>query len=310
MIKTAILSLVVALTPLVSLAAIWGVDDTRHIWQSPAPQKELARSVAHLIPKTFVTENPDGTKNLELVPLSESWGLCKDEKWAKSLSVYVGCTGFVVGENLIMTAGHCMMNFGTMKDEASPFCEQFVWLFDFHEDSRGQMQTKNIPADRFAECDNVVVGAHNSESDWTTNQLTLRDDYALVRLKSPTQRPPLKVAADANLRPQEVLSMIGHPLGGPARTSKGRVLSEKETYWNTNLDSFPGNSGSPVLNRKQEVVGILVRGYPDSTGSPALNSCSRINRCKEDASSCQIEDRTYPYGEHVQKIPKDLLNHL
>ena len=84
--------------------------------------------------------------------------------------------------------------------------------------------------------------------------------------------------------------MIGYPLGTPAKLAKGgRVLvddSNKQQF-TTTLDAFEGNSGSPVLNNRNQVVGILVSGEPiDSFVQDEVNKCEIYNRCNENGLNC------------------------
>jgi hypothetical protein len=58
-----------------------------------------------------------------------------------------------------------------------------------------------------------------------------------------------------------------------------------------NLDTYGGNSGSPVFNhRTGEVEGILVRGENDYVYDPG-QGCQVSNRCASDV--CRGEDVTY-----------------
>ena len=100
--------------------------------------------------------------------------------------------------------------------------------------------------------------------------------------------------------------MLGHPSGLPMKYTGGAKAFEiEDNYFTTNLDSFGGNSGSPVFNAKTlEVEGILVRGDVDYTPDEFEGeSCRRVNTCDEDRSNCK-KDLPQIEGEHVSHISK------
>ena len=83
---------------------------------------------------------------------------------------------------------------------------------------------------------------------------------------------------------------MGHPSGLPLKVTAGAtVRSHKRDFYVANLDSFEGNSGSPVFNENYEVAGILVRGEVDFSH---LGSCYVSHHCEE--NRCDGEDVTMP----------------
>jgi len=85
------------------------------------------------------------------------------------------------------------------------------------------------------------------------------------------------------------LTVIGHPSGTPSKVAGGaQVRKVMDQFFLANLDTFSGNSGSPVLAADSlEVVGILVRGETDYEYS-LEESCAKVNLCKND--ECRGED--------------------
>jgi V8-like Glu-specific endopeptidase len=60
--------------------------------------------------------------------------------------------------------------------------------------------------------------------------------------------------------------VIGYPSGLPAKLAGGAKVfgTASPFFFSANLDTFGGNSGSPVFNAgSNRVVGILVRGAAD-----------------------------------------------
>ena len=87
--------------------------------------------------------------------------------------------------------------------------------------------------------------------------------------------------------------VIGHPVGLPLKISAGASVRDasKVGYFVADLDTFGGNSGSPVFNTATKLIeGILVRGDDDFLASPA--------GCTTMATYAQTGGR----GEDVTKI--------
>ena len=102
---------------------------------------------------------------------------------------------------------------------------------------------------------------------------------------------------------------MGHPSGLPLKYADGaRVFETENDYFSTNLDTFGGNSGSPVFNADTlEVEGILVRGDTDYVMDFESNGerCMKVNICDQERENC-LEDDPNILGEHVNYI--DIIN--
>jgi len=83
------------------------------------------------------------------------------------------------------------------------------------------------------------------------------------------------IASSKNLNKSEYeeIYIIGFPSGLPMKMSKGLALinNNKKEYFNCSLDTFKGNSGGPVFNSNDEIIGILVRGKLDFDVIPIEN---------------------------------------
>lgn len=92
-------------------------------------------------------------------------------------------------------------------------------------------------------------------------------DWALVRLdRAVVGRRPVKVRSAGKVKNAQALFVIGHPCGLPQKYAPGANVRDNTPapFFVANLDTYGGNSGSPVFNAGSGTVeGILVRGEND-----------------------------------------------
>jgi V8-like Glu-specific endopeptidase len=265
-------------------AAIFGFDDRVAIFPN-SPLAPVARSTAISVLSANYIRNANGTIDLDTETLSDL--LCPDEKFAADSSLSYACTGFLVAPDVLVTAGHCMVNVGESRKETGSYCAAFSWLFDYQTDVDGSARTKELNAQNLYGCKQIVYAIHEEHAPFR--------DFAVVQLdRQVPDRSPLKMNAD-DLVAGAQISMIGYPLGTPAKfTGNARITLNRPTETNfiTNLDAFEGNSGSPVFNAAREVVGILVGGTPiESLRQDPLKACQRYNVCHDDGSACAVPDK-------------------
>jgi hypothetical protein len=298
-----------------SQAIIFGLDDRADVAQSARADK-LSRSVAMMQGMDFFLPQTPGNKfSLDFILASDSnnVGLCTTEKFSNQPLGYVNCTGFLVGEDILVTAGHCTtFKMEILENANPPLCSTFKWIFDFKAKLDGSVDIANIPADNVYECKRIIHSEHlaymmdhhgNYVPPVNGNHGT---DFAIIQLdRKVVGREPLKLA---ELEPSigEPLMVIGHPMALPLKyADNAKVLPANFTdFILTDLDIVGGNSGSPVFNNRDEVVGIAVRSFPyeDSIYLPA-RQCSVMNSCpKMGAGSCVPTLPGEIIGTHVDKI--------
>jgi V8-like Glu-specific endopeptidase len=255
---------------------IYGEDDRVLVENSDNDlYKKLALSTAVQIKNTKLTESEDG-KSFSVNPekLRESFmNVCEDERYADVINAG-NCSGFLVGEDLLVTAGHCMR---------SEFdCENAKWAFNYQADVISE--NTDLPAEDVYECAEIVSQQLSTAS---------KNDYALIKLNRKVEgREPLKFRTEGRAPIGLPLVVIGHPSGLPTIVADGAFVRDEDNdfFFKANLDTFGGNSGSAVFNAETGVVeGILVRGERDYIFDSEAG-CNRVYQCEDDG--CRGEDVT------------------
>jgi V8-like Glu-specific endopeptidase len=242
---------------------------------------EKAKSVALRVSNRKLSvnrENHDLIDFAHITLIQSNPSLCSSERFKDQVALG-SCSGFLVAPDKIMTAGHCM--FSKMD------CKNNQWIFDYVEG------TEKIKKENIYSCKKIIVQKYNYDE----NEVV---DYAVIQLDHPVKdRQPLAVRKFGVPLYDTPLVLIGHPHGLPMKIADGaRVtipnlderehllhsLKLRENYFTANLDSFAGNSGSPVFNELTgKVEGIVTQGaddYEEDSKHECLRSVHRGNSAK------------------------------
>ncbi len=203
-------------------------------------------------------------------------GICDRERFSNQQTA-ARCSGFLVGEDLLLTAGHCVKSYAD--------CYGNSWVFDYALD-RSHSKIKELDKDNIYYCKDIVKKVLDSSGT--------KIDYALIRLdRKVKHRRPLKLRRNGKISDHAELVVVGSPDGLPTKiTLGGRVIDNSNpNYFVTNLDTFMGNSGSAVFNKQNGLVeGILVRGERDYV--EGNGQCFVVKQCPESGAGCRGEDVT------------------
>lgn len=268
---------------------LYGNDDRRDWYELSQSEKTMARSVGAMVEKSYLVEgNGTYTYTEKLPTLITRKRLCRDVKYWDQTVIGV-CSGFLIGDDILLTAGHCI-------DHIEDSCSNFSWVFSYNMVGPENLLNE-ISKEAVYNCKEVL---HSK----TTNRL----DYAVIKLDRPVRnRSALRLNRKASIAKGEELFTMGHPLGLPLKfADNGKVLDKTSDYlFTASLDTFAGNSGSPVLNAKtKKVEGVLVRGKTDYAEDydPKFGVCYTVNRCNDDGKNCSEPDGAD--GESVMIIEK------
>lgn len=208
--------------------------------------------------------------------LGEKLNLCKDQAFYNQPSIGVG-SAFIFDKKSMITAMHVLER--PLQFYAVVFNYQVITKYD-------------------------VVNAFIAEDDiYYPQQITKKNDELDVvefSVDRNFNRPVLQWENSKNIKKDnsEVYT-IGFPSGLPMKIALNASILEAQhpLYFYTSLDSFQGNSGSPVFNfNTHKVIGVLVSGELDY----------RFNGNCNESPVC-----SYPYckGEKVMRI-EAIMNNL
>ena len=111
---------------------VYGEDDRRDLFDSRNDPKliGLARSTAIVVKKSDLTQDADSKKfKLPDETFGDSQNLCESEPFFAQPAPGF-CSGFLVGDDLFVTAGHCITD--------QNFCAGTAFVFGFGYDYQGK----------------------------------------------------------------------------------------------------------------------------------------------------------------------------
>lgn len=219
-----------------------GPDNRHEYFEAPPDLRRLADSVAAL----QIIKPPPSPPSFKPLPL------CPGARFSEQRRISF-CTGFLVGADLLLTAGHCV---------GHSVCPNVRVVFGKAMRGPGDIQEESAPPDDTYYCREVLARSYTAK--------TREADYALLRLDRPVaRREPLELDYAPFLPGEgtEILA-IGHLMGLPVklvdnasvRISTSVADESRGRWFVTSLDTAPGLSGGPVIAAgSRRVIGIFSR---------------------------------------------------
>jgi V8-like Glu-specific endopeptidase len=213
-----------------------------------------------------------GTCSLATTPYANARNLCNGVAFSTQPCALPICTGFVIKQGRFVTSSHCLTLASSI--------DKLRIVFGYQVD-QGATHTG------FALTDVIQPKA-------VLERGTGSDDWVLLDIGSTDPHPPLSLGlANTNLTIGTRVYVMGYPDGLPLKAAANAQVRQNYyvDYFTADLDTFQGNSGSPVFdNATHHVQGVLRGGEPDYH---YLNEqhCQVVNVClKPDA--CVYEQIT------------------
>ena len=273
---------------------------------SPDYPKEII-----LFPKeTKVVKLKDETCTLFL-DFGIAQNLCDTEPFRKQpiCTLPIGA-GFLVAPDIVATAAHCVYVENKTRNVLDGKRKNLRFVFGFQMQDSSKLQ----PEESFEvyEADQIFDPGYDYKDGKAI-------DWALVKLKKPVNGHPIvTLRHDGKVSDKQALHVVGHPAGLPLKhTGGGKVQQnspskedqgEKNFFAHNfiyNLDTYGGNSGSPVFNSQTHVVeGIHVAfNFPEGESDFRDNGGCNVSNWFSDSRPAAIGTRTTEFASVLmQKV--------
>ena len=249
-------------------AVAYGNDGRIEVKDAPAWVQRLAKStVALFLKENLPLDRSSGKYAIKSETLGQLTNLArwpgvldKNQRFLDQPAASY-CSGALIGEDRIFTAAHCLVQ--TQAVAGGIFtCGKDKIVFGYRMEENG-MISSSFEGEEVYNCT-----VEDYKLDDTTGE-----DWAVLKLDRQAKgHAPLSVNIDQKPEAETKLFVIGHPSRLPAKVDMGgkiRSVREEDPFFVTNLDTFHGNSGSPVFNAETLLIeGILVRGEQDYVNGP------------------------------------------
>lgn len=255
---------------------VYGSDNRVEAMHGDTMVCEIGSSVVAIFSRDQFRQNPDGSWTLLHQQRLSDLGWCGNTRFAEQPAT-ARCTGFLIAPDLVATAGHCID--GTNNPTPTGLgCDETLLVLDFKLLINGEVTTTFAEPQVFS-CSESVAGRDSR----------LGPDWRVIRLDRTADRTPLSIYTGKPLSDSSEVHVVGHPLGLPMKAAnEGRIRGHDNGRYRTTLDTFRGNSGSPVyalINDRPVVIGIMSGGEHDKA-KPGSRHCD-IERICGGADNCR-----------------------
>ncbi|MBY0516527.1 MAG: serine protease [Bacteriovoracaceae bacterium] len=259
-------------------ATIYGKDDREEV--STVNLTELSQGTVVALRAQFSWQLP----SVAAPSVSYRFKVCSSDRFAEQPSIG-SCTGIHLGDGVVLTAAHCVKN--------ALDCESYKWAFNYRSDVVGETSGILKIPDAYS-CDKILV------TDETK-------DITLLRLTHSARSLPGTKVKFTNPVTNKVFA-IGSPLGMPLKFSgMGDVTKVDDSLAEANLDTFHGNSGSPVFNENQQLIGLLLSGGDDfKMNSQGCRESLVVSEKKHDEQFLILNSLPAPFKNYIRRAQRKL----
>jgi len=224
---------------------IWEKDNRQDFLHIKNPKiRQNTGCVAVGCLKDCLIDSQKGFFTLKVKNFGETFNLCNEEPFREQpvLASYF-FTGFLVKENVVATAGHCV-------DENNVNNLRFFFGYKL---SNSLSKVISVPKENIYKGEKILRRMVDPKTG---------EDWALVKMDRKVKGQPTAKLSKNTICPNQSIYVLGYPLGLPMKYAPGSTVhAVYEKYFSADLDVYSGNSGSPVFNSDtHEVIGIVVRG--------------------------------------------------
>lgn len=251
----------------ITAPVVYGADDRMEVYDHPELElRDIARqSIVALIRSFRISRDLNGSYSIFTDSLKDLQTLCAGELFGDQPTA-ASCSGVLIDEDLVLTAGHCV--------ESPSSCESHAFVFNYHYEGPGSLAV--IRDEDVYSCQRVVARGSAVPGQYTP-------DFALIQLDRPVEggRAPAIIRPATALALQERLAMIGFGSGLPAKIDSGGSVADPRAstldYFEANVDAFHGHSGSATFDSQNRLAGILIGGRTPDYVQSDDQTCYRVS---------------------------------
>ncbi len=241
---------------------IYGTDDRKDLHEVRDPRvktRALASVALFREDQGQIESNQQGGIKVKAATLGVLQGLCENERFHSQVAGAF-CSAVLIKDNMVATAGHCIREVNFDPEEPAPHLSEIKFVFGYTTARSGDPGRTSFPRDRVFRGKSIIASGFDESKG---------EDWAVVEL---TDKVPASVGVPATpisstrIADKRRVYVLGYPDGLPLKYAPGAWVrnNSKTSYFVANLDTFGGNSGSPVFDSQTNaLVGLLVRGGAD-----------------------------------------------
>lgn len=278
---------------------VFGKDDRKDVTDAEGIE-DFVRATATMIHKRNLVINDAGnylfygtTLRDRLTKRYESNNFHKNVKFLDQPTI-ANCTGFLIGPDILVTAGHCIDNINDAKN--------YVWVFDYTNELdfikstvyKGKKYIVVNPKNVYHVSE--FIDGYFGEDEY--------DDWSVLRLDRKSERAPYRFRTSGEVQLNSKINTIGSPTGLPlkfADNAKVMGVSEKK-YFKTDIDVFPGNSGGPAFAKYGFLEGIIVMTSAVATSDGDTSADYIFDKNCNCIRTVKFSNAKYRFGSTAHRI--------
>lgn len=291
--------------PQLQPVAIYGDNTLADYYKVSVPLQRLADSVVAIVRKSSLAydENTGRYTPLKVTLVGESRNFAPGADFYDQ-RILAFCSGSLVGESLVLTAGHCISN---DRNDSSYFRDVYV-VFGWRQSGAGQYEA-SFTRDQVYEVGRIVV---HKLANGLIGDMDRYQDYSLLQLdRAVNGRAPLALDRTGDFLVQgNKVFLAGYPIGMSVKITDPDDASIQEigrNIYSTDLDAFGGNSGGPVFDSyTRRIMGVVVTANAKQfkyTLNGALSARLTVDATRNDRLAARRDER----GGGVVTVSQNIL---
>lgn len=271
---------------------IFGEDDRKEATDAKE-FKDYVRATAVMIPKAYFRNYRiyGITLRQRLTSVFGSSNFDPNVKFLDQPAV-AQCTGFLIAPDILVTAGHCIQDMDTADD--------YYWVFDYTNN------LKYNPTENYFEVNqnSIYEVKEVLAAEYLDDNYLESKDYSVLRLHTKTDRRPYRFRTSGTVTEGTQVFTVGTPTGLPLKLAENSkvITTEPQTWFMSDTDVFPGNSGGPVFDPSGWIEGILVRTAAQTLADGELTADYKFDETCNCIKTVEFNEVDGTAGSQAHKI--------